>query len=196
MATCVIGIAGPSCSGKTMLARTLAGRLPGGGVVFELDWYYRDQSGRDIDDIEVDVPDAIDHDLAVAQLQRLAGGETIERPVYDYATHSRAQNRVALSPAPHIVADGLFALYWPPLRALYDLSVFIDADAETCLRRRIARDTRERGRSADSVTRQFHARVWPMFEHHVLPTRTHAGLVLDGSREVNDLATVVQGRLS
>ena len=187
----VIGIAGPSCSGKSTLARGLAERLEGGARVIEIDWYYHDQTGRSTDEIDVDIPDAIEHPLLVTHLQRLVAGEAIERPDYDYATHSRSANGVRIEPAPNLIVEGLFTLYWPRLRALLDRAVFIEADANACLARRIERDTRERGRSADEVERQFHAKVLPMYERHVHPTREHAGLVLDGGALAGSLLSDV-----
>jgi len=187
----VIGIAGPSCSGKTSLARRLAERLTGGGLVFELDWYYHDQAGRSLDDVEVDVPEAIDHELLTAHLRRLVDGHAIERPVYDYATHSRAREGVTVQAAANIVVEGLFALYWPGLRDLYDHSVFILADHDTCLARRIERDTRERGRTADQVTRQYLHKVRPMYEEHVHPTHAEADLLLPGEDSPESMTTSV-----
>lgn len=188
----VIGIAGPSCSGKTSLARALAGRLPGGGVVFELDWYYHDQSGRSLDDIDVDSPAAIDHNLAITQLRRLAAGHAIERPAYDYHAHARAPEGVIVQPAANIIVEGLFALYWWEVGELLDYAIFIDAGHDTCLSRRIARDTRERGRSADKVTRQYREQVQPMYEQYVRPTREHAGLILDGEQSLDTLVGYVE----
>jgi uridine kinase len=155
--------------------------MPGGGLVFELDWYYHDQSDHGIDDIDVDIPAAIDHELAVAHLRRLAGGHAVERPDYDYHTHSRARAGVTIDPAPAIIVEGLFALYWEELRAVLDHGIFIQADHDLCLERRIARDTRERGRTAEQVKRQFREKVEPMFERYVAPSRRHAGLLLDGA---------------
>lgn len=183
----VIGIAGPSCSGKTTLARRLASTLPGGALVFELDWYYHDQSGHGIDDIDVDVPAAIDHNLAVIHLRRLAAGHVVERPDYDYHTHARARAGITIHPAPAIIVEGLFALYWEELRAVLDHGMFIEADHGVCLERRIARDTRERGRTAEQVKRQYREKVQPMFERYVAPTCRHAGLVLDGAGSVDDM---------
>lgn len=188
----VIAIAGPSCSGKTTLARHLAERLPGGGLVFELDWYYHDQSGHGVDEIDVDVPDAIDHTLAVSQLRRLIDGHAVERPDYDYAAHARAATGIRVAPAASIVVEGLFALYWPELRALYDHSVFITLDHAICLQRRIDRDTRERGRTIDDVMRQYHRKVRPMYEQYVHPTRHEAELILHGIEPVESLVDEVE----
>jgi uridine kinase len=191
----VIGIAGPSCSGKTTLAHRLAERLPGDGIVFELDWYYHDQSGHTVDDIDVDVPEAIDHTLAVSHLRRLADGYAVERPAYDYATHARAARGVSLAPADTIVVEGLFALYWPELRELYDHAVFVLAEDSVCLQRRIARDTHERGRTIDDVMRQYHRKVRPMYEQYVHPTRHDADLMVHGIEPVEELVGQVENWL-
>lgn len=187
----IVGIAGPSCSGKTSLARALAGGLPGETLVFELDWYYLDQGGRTIDEINVDVPWALDDALIVDQLERLAGGHPIVRPVYDYATHARTGRGVRVSPADAIVVEGLFALYWERLRRLFDLSVFLLADHKTCLARRIDRDTRERGRTADEVVRQYRRQVGPMYDRFVRPTRHRADVLLGGDGSIAAFAARV-----
>jgi uridine kinase len=180
----LIGIAGPSASGKTSLALLAARRLPGGALVFALDSYYRDQRGVPEEVINVDVPEALEHALIVSDLEALASGRSIEQPVYDYATHARLPQRRAVDPAPFILVEGLYSLYWPAVRRLFTTRVFIDLDHEECLRRRVARDTRERGRSAEAVTAMYEQRVRPMYERHVQPTRVYAGLVLDGREPV------------
>lgn len=183
----VIGIAGPSCSGKTSLARRLAEYLPGGGLVVELDWYYHDQTGASLEEIDVDVPGAIDHELLVSHLRRLIDGHAVERPAYDYVTHTRASEGVTVQPAANLIVEGLFALYWPELRDLLDHSVFILAGDATCLPRRIARDTRERGRTEEQVTRQYNDKVKPMYDRYVHPTRGNADLLLSGKHSVESM---------
>jgi uridine kinase len=184
----VVGIAGPSCSGKTSLARRLHETLDGTSLVFELDWYYRDQRGRSLDDIDVDIPEALDDALIVDQLRHLAAGLPIDRPVYDYVTHARLANTVRVDPSDVVIVEGLFALYWEPLRRLLGASVFITADHATCLSRRIARDTHERGRAVEEVMRQYHRSVRPRYEKFVQPTARYADLVLSGSDPVDSLA--------
>jgi len=188
MRSFVVGIAGPSCSGKTALARRLAEKLPGRTAVIELDWYYRDQSGHSLDDIDVDVPEAIDDALAVVQLERLVDGHAVERPVYDYTTHARTGETVRVEPAEFYIVEGLFTLYWDSLRRLLGASIYIDADHGICLARRIGRDTRERGRTLEEVMRQYHHRVRPMAEKFVVPTARHADLILPGTDPVDSLA--------
>ncbi len=190
----VVGIAGPSGSGKTSLAHALAERS--GGIVFALDAYYRDQRGRSQAAIEVDVPDAIDIELAVAQLRELVAGGIVDQPVYDYATHARTDATRTLAPAPFVFVEGLFALYWTELRTLLDPRVFVALDHHQCLRRRIERDVRERGRTPAEVAAQYEREVRPMYERHVAPTRGHAHLVLDGRDSINQLTERVMDALA
>jgi uridine kinase len=190
----VVGIAGPSGSGKTTLARAVAERS--GGIVFALDAYYRDQRGRSHATIQVDVPDAIDVDLAVAQLRTLIAGAAVNQPVYDYATHARTEATRTLAPAPFVLVEGLFALYWTELRALCQTRVFVALAHDECLRRRIERDVRERGRAPAEVTEQYERVVRPMYERHVAPTRSHAHLVLDGRESLDELARSVMDALT
>ncbi len=130
--------------------------------------------------IQVDIPEALESDLLVAHLRELAAGRAVERPVYDYATHSRAPRGRRVEPAPFVVVEGLFTFYWDDLFALIDTAVFVDADPDVCLERRIERDVRERGRTAQSVIDVYRAKVVPNYERYVLPTRERAGLVVDG----------------
>jgi uridine kinase len=187
----VVGIAGPSGSGKTLLANALAERLLGGGVVFSLDAYYQDQRGVPDDAINVDVPEALDHHLIVQQLRSLVAGVPIQQPIYDYATHARASVRRTVVPAPYVIVEGLFALYWPELRQLIHTGVFLALDHAECLERRIARDMRERGRSRMAVAVQYERRVRPMYDLHVHPTRQSAHLILDARAPIEHLAARV-----
>jgi len=184
----VVGIAGPSGSGKTTLAHLIAERLPGGGIVFPLDAYYRDQRNVPEESINVDVPEALDHLLMFEQLRALRVGVPIQQPIYDYATHQRAPVRRSVAPAAYVLVEGLFALYWPEVRKLITTSVFLALDHADCLERRIARDTRDRGRSRTTVIYQYERRVRPMYDLHVHPTREHAQLVLDARAPLENLA--------
>ena len=183
----VIGIAGPSGSGKTSLALLLADRLPGGGVVLALDAYYRDQRDVPDDAINVDVPAALDDALLLEQVLALAAGQPVQQPVYDYATHARLAQTRAVHPAPFVIVEGLFALYWSGVRAALNTSVFLALDHDACIERRIARDVRERGRSADAVRSHYQRSVRPMYDLHVDPTRAHARWVLDATQPLESL---------
>ncbi|HEX5131514.1 MAG TPA: AAA family ATPase [Candidatus Krumholzibacteria bacterium] len=183
----MIGIAGPSGAGKSSLATRLAERVPGGGVVLALDAYYRDQRGVAEDAINVDVPGALDHVLLIDQVRAIARGLPIQQPIYDYATHSRAPVTRTVNPARYVIIEGLFALYWPEVRASLRTPVYLSLDHEACLARRVERDARERGRSRTAVVYQYERTVRPMYDLHVHPTRQHARLVLDASEPLDAL---------
>ncbi len=183
----VVGIAGPSGSGKTTLAQALASRAQ--GVVFALDAYYRDQSLVSEDEIDVDVPGAIEVVLAAEHLRELVAGRPVHQPVYDYATHARTGRTHPLPPGSLIVVEGLFALYWSELRDLMDARAFIALDHDECLRRRVARDVSDRGRSYDDIVAMYERKVRPMYEAHVAPTRRYADVVLDGSTPIDELVS-------
>ncbi|MDH3199173.1 MAG: uridine kinase, partial [Candidatus Krumholzibacteria bacterium] len=146
-------------------------------------------------DIEVDVPEAIDHELLIEQLRDLARGEAIERPVYDFTTHSRAAQGELVTPGEVVLVEGLFALYWPEVRALLTTSVFVNAPREVCLTRRVARDKRERGRDEASILHQFTHKVWPNYERYVLPARGLATLVVSGVDPVDEVVARVVAAL-
>lgn len=179
-----IGIAGPSGSGKTELACRLVEALSERSAVrVPLDHYYRDLAGLDPalrSKRNFDHPDALDRDLLVRQLTTLAGGHGVEMPVYRFDVHARARRGRRVMPGEVVVVDGLYCLYWIELRELLSVKLFLDADHETCLKRRIARDVRERGRTEDSVRAQYERTVRPMYERHVRATSIHADLVLRG----------------
>lgn len=191
----VVGIAGPSGSGKTSLARLLAARAPGGGVVVALDAYYRDQRGVPEHEINVDEPAALDHPLLVEQVSALARGEAVHQPVYDYATHARTGGTRRVEPAPFVIVDGLFALYWDDVRALLHTPVFLVLDHDACLARRIARDVVERGRTEEAVRAMYNRNVRPMYDRYVHPTRAHAQLQLDATQSLEQLTTRVLNAL-
>jgi uridine kinase len=185
----VIGIAGPSASGKSALALALAEKLS--GVVFPLDAYYRDQRGVPEDALNVDVPEALEHHLVVEHLRALVAGVPIQQPIYNYTTHTRAPLRRTVAPSPAIIVEGLFTLYWPEVRRLLSTSVFLALDHAECLQRRIARDARERGRTRTDVAYQYESKVRPMYDLHVHPTREHAQLVLDARAPLENLVSRV-----
>jgi len=181
----LIGIAGGTGAGKSVIVRGLVDRF--GGCVIDLDSYYLDRSGLSPEQrsrINYDEPAALDAGLLVDHLTRLTRGESVQKPVYSFETHSRVGVE-AVSPAPLLVVEGLFTLWWEPLRALLDLTVFVDAPPDLRLIRRIRRDIAERGRTLEDVLEQYVGTVRPMHERYVAPTRAHADLVVvnDGSVE-------------
>jgi uridine kinase len=189
--TRVLAIAGPSGSGKTTLAQLVADRLPGGAVIFPLDAYYIDQRSVPEESINVDAPQAFDHVLIFDQLRQLVAGVPVQQPIYDYPTHQRARVRRTIQPRPHVIVEGIYALYWPEVRTLVNTSVFLSLPHDQCLERRIERDVRERGRTRTKVVYQYERTVRPMYDLHIHPTRQHATLVLDGRASAEQLAARV-----
>ncbi len=179
----LIGLAGASCSGKTTLAQHLATRLPGSVAILSLDSYYRDYarlSPAEQANFNFDAPEALDRDLLFAQLHQFADGQSIEKPVYRFSDHARADQGEWVKPSDFAIVEGLFALYWQEMRTLYRLGVFIEVEDEICLARRLARDQAERGRSRVSILTQYNEQVRPIYERYVQPTRTVADLIVSG----------------
>jgi uridine kinase len=195
----VLAIAGCSGSGKTTLAAELARTL--GGVHFQFDNYYRDLAKLSLADRALqnfDDPSLIESPLLVAHATSLAQGQPIERPIYDFSTYIRIPNQTeTVRPAPFLLVEGLFALYYKKLLPLYQLRVYVDTPDEICFERRLKRDTQERGRTPESVRRQYDATVRPASRAYVRPSAVHADLVLDGTgaldwkveRVLNELRT-------
>lgn len=186
MQTSLIGVAGGTGSGKSAIVRALVDRV--GGTVIDLDSYYRDRSGlhpAERGRINYDEPIAIDDGLLVAQLARLVDGESVQKPVYSFESHSRVGVEV-IAPARLVIVEGLFTLWWESLRSLLDVKLFVDAPPDLRLIRRIRRDVAERGRTVDQVVQQYLASVRPMHERYVEPTRAHADLVVSNDGPIAD----------
>lgn len=188
MMTSLVGVTGGTGAGKSAIVRAFVDRV--GGTVIDLDSYYKDRSGLTPEErigINYDEPAAFDVALLVAQVAQLARGQAVEKPVYAFATHTRVGVEV-IAPAPLVVVEGLFALWWEPLRSLLDVKVFVDAPPDLRLIRRIRRDIAERGRAVDQVVHQYLATVRPMHERYVEPTRVHADLIVANDGPIADAA--------
>jgi uridine kinase len=183
----LIAIAGCSGSGKTTLAEELARELE--GTHFHLDHYYRDLGHLPLPeraDQNFDDPQSLEQDLLIEQVRELKQGRAIDRPVYDFASYTRLPGRTERVVEPHVLlVDGIFALYYPELRTLCDLRIYVDATDEICYARRLARDVRERGRSPESVAAHYAATVRPMAERYVRPTAGYADLVVEGGTSLD-----------
>jgi len=179
----LIGIAGCSGSGKTTLASELATQL--NATLFPLDLYYRDLSQFPLDERDkrnFDHPDSLESELFIEHIRDLAQGKPIQRPVYDFSRHARVAGAFdTITPSGLIIVEGILALHFPELPTLYDFSIYVDAPNELCLKRRIYRDMRERGRTEESVRAQFEATAKPMADLYVLPSRRLATLTVQGT---------------
>jgi uridine kinase len=178
----IIGVAGPSSSGKTELSRQLAQHLPGTSIV-SLDSYYRGMEEIPLEErkkVNFDHPDALDWELLHEHLQAMAAGTGFDEPVYSFADYARTTETRRIEPSKFIVVEGLFVLYWPELRHMLDTKVYVETAADVCFSRRLRRDVVERGRSEQSVRDQYEGTVRPSAEWFVYPTKKYADLVVSG----------------
>ena len=178
----IIGIAGGTGSGKTTVAAGLAAALgPAHVTLIDADSYYRDLSNLPLSErhqINFDHPDSLDLALLADHLLLLKQGKPVTKHVYDFTTHSRSSQTAVIEPAPVIIVDGVLIFVPAELRALFDLKVFLDEDADVRLLRRIRRDMVERGRTLESVARQYLEQVRPMHARFVEPTKEHADIII------------------
>jgi uridine kinase len=194
----VLGIGGCSGSGKTTLARELANQLD--ATLFPLDLYYRDLSQFPLDSRHkqnFDHPDSLESELIIEHVRALAEGHAIQRPVYDFKTHSRVLGAFdSIKPSSVVIVEGILALHFDDLIPLYDFSIYVNAPSEICLKRRIYRDMLERGRTEQSVREQFEATARPMADLYVVPSAARASLTVEGTDALDWSVEQVLQRLS
>ncbi|MEN7342918.1 MAG: uridine kinase [Pseudomonadota bacterium] len=187
-----IGIAGGSCSGKTRLLKRLAQRLGehNCAVVLQDDYYFsKPDAARDNLKFNFDHPDALEFELLAADLARIKAGYPIDCPQYDFALHVRKDGIFRhIAPRPVVLVDGILILDSESVRAELDHSVYIRCEAQTRLDRRVDRDVRERGRTADNVIAQFDQQVQPMHERFVAPSAEFAARVYSQDEVKTDVA--------
>jgi uridine kinase len=182
MTPLIVAITGGSASGKSTFADALRRALDPADVrLIPEDEYYGDHAkepGFDPQRFNFDDITAHDHDLLGAHLRQLKKGKSVHAPHYDFLTHKRLEQTREIKPADIIIVEGIHVLADPKLRALYDLTIFVDAPADIRLARRLLRDVRDRGRSVESVVTQYLRTVRPMHIAHTEPGRTEADIVI------------------
>jgi uridine kinase len=178
----IIGVAGGSGSGKSTVARNVAQALQTESVAFiDMDAYYLNFAHLPLPDrrkINWDHPETFDWELLVGQLTELAAGESIEKPVYDFVSHTRSDRTVVVPPAHVVVVDGILLFSDARVRDLCDVKVFVDADPDIRLIRRIRRDMTKRGRPLDEILEQYVTTVQPMHLQFVEPTKRYADVIV------------------
>ena len=178
----MIGIAGGSGSGKSTVARNVAAALGDASVAFiDMDAYYLNHSHLTLDErrkVNWDHPNAFDWGLLVEQLSELANGAAIDKPVYDFVQHARSSETVRIPPADVVVIDGILLFVDARVRELCDVKVFVDADADVRLIRRIRRDMAKRGRPLAEILDQYLSTVQPMHLEFVEPSKRYADVIV------------------
>jgi uridine kinase len=178
----IIGIAGGTGSGKTTVARRVASALADSSVAFvEMDSYYRNHIGlsmRELNQINWDHPDAFDFDLFVEHLDAMSNGLPIDKPIYDYAIHARSAESVRIAKVDVVVVDGILLFTDERVRERLDVKVFVDADADIRLVRRIKRDMSSRGRPLNEILDQYVNTVRPMHLQFIEPSKRWADVIV------------------
>jgi uridine kinase len=178
----LIGIAGGSGSGKTLVARNIVRELGSDRVVIiDQDSYYKDLEDipyRDREARNFDHPDAFDNDLLKRHIRELLEGREVEQPIYDYTQHRRLPETRQIGDRLVFVLEGILIFVDPELRAMMDIKLFVDADPDVRFIRRMRRDLVERGRPVDSIVRQYEESVRPMHMQFVEPSKRYADLII------------------
>ena len=172
----IVGIAGGSGSGKTTLAERLHKAFPGSSLLY-FDNYYRhhpDMTPEQRAALNYDHPDALETELLVAHLKQLKAGQTVDSPVYDFTTHLRSAESRKVSPCRLLIVEGILLVHSQEIRDLLDWRIYVDADADIRLLRRVLRDSVERGRDIGEIARQYLDSVRPMHLQFVEPTKAFA----------------------
>ena len=182
----IIGIAGGTGSGKTTVVNQIIQELPEGEVcVISQDSYYKDTSHLLFDErtkINFDHPKAIDFDLLVAHLKELKKGNAIEQPTYSFVEHNRTKETITMFPKKVIIVEGILILTHTDIRELFDIKLYVHADSDERLIRRLRRDLSERGRDLDEVLSRYKNTLKPMHQQFIEPTKEFADIIIPNNR--------------
>ena len=193
----IIGIAGGTGSGKSTFTNRIKEAFQDRVTVIYYDNYYLRQDHLSFEErkkCNYDHPDSFETDLLIEHIKQLKNGNSIECPVYDYTKHNRSNETVTIFPSRVIIIEGILSLHDTRLRDLYDMKIFVEADADERILRRVLRDTKERGRDIEGIIDQYLSTVKPMHYMYVEPTRASADLVINSG--MNDVAfEVVKSRI-
>jgi uridine kinase len=178
----VIGIAGGTGSGKTTVANVILERVGADTIaLLPHDAYYKDlvnlpRAQRDL--VNFDHPDSLETDLLVRHIRELREWRAVDIPIYDFTTHARTRRTQHIDPQPVILVEGILIFHEPALRELFDVKIFVDTDADIRFIRRLQRDILERGRTVESVIRQYQTTVRPMHLEFVEASKRHADVII------------------
>ena len=183
----IVGIAGGTGSGKTTVVKKVIERFPNDEVVvIPQDAYYKDNGHIPLEErqkVNFDHPDSLEFSLLIGHLEELREGRSIEMPVYSYLTCLRSKETITVKPARVVLVEGILILTDPGLRDMFDIKVFVDADADDRLGRVIQRDIIERGRSVLMVLERYHQTVKPSHLQFIEPSKRYADIIIPGGGE-------------
>ncbi|MFY7697361.1 MAG: uridine kinase [Legionella sp.] len=195
----IIGISGPSASGKSLLANTIVNELGSDQVVvISEDSYYKDNSHlsfADRENINYDHPDSFDHALLYEHLKRLQQGESVDIPIYSYSEHIRLAQTRTIGKHAIIVLEGILLFTDRALREIMDIRIFMSAPLDVCLSRRLMRDVVERHRSFESVLHQYETTVRPMYLQFIEPSSRYADLIVPRGGENRIAIDMIQAKM-
>ena len=189
MSSMIIGVAGGTGSGKSTFTDRLKREFGDRISVIYYDNYYRRRDDIPFEkrkNLNYDHPDAFETDLLVEHLAALKRGETVECPVYDFTVHNRSDKTVLIRPADVMIVEGILVLSEKRLRDMFDIKIYVEADADERILRRVIRDVKERGRDVEGIARQYLSTVKPMHYMYVEPTKALADIVINSGK--NDVA--------
>ena len=182
----IIGIAGGTGSGKTTVVHQIMNELPETEVgIISQDSYYKETHNLSFDEsslINFDHPRAIDFELLVAHLKELKEGKNINQPVYSFVTHNRTDDTVFTNPRKVMIVEGILILANPELRDLFDVKIYVHADSDERLIRRLKRDIAERGRDMNEVLNRYQNTLKPMHEQFIEPTKAFADIIIPNDK--------------
>ncbi|MDY7395375.1 uridine kinase [Aureibaculum sp. 2210JD6-5] len=199
----VIGIAGGTGSGKTTVVNQIINELPNEDVtVISQDLYYRETDNLTIEErtkINFDHPRAIDFDLLVNHLSQLKKGKTVLQPVYSFARHNRTKDTIKTHPSKVLIVEGILILTNKELRDMMDIKVFVHADSDERLIRRLKRDITERARDMDEVLQRYQTTLKPMHEQFIEPMKEYADIIIPNNKyntvAIDIVRTIINERL-
>ena len=200
----IIGIAGGTGCGKTTVVNQILNELPEGEVgVISQDSYYKDTTHLSYDErvsINFDHPRSIDFDLLVNHLDELKKGHPIEQPVYSFVKHNRTGDTIRTLPRKVMIVEGILILTNPGLRDLFDIKIFVHADSDERLIRRLKRDIAERGRDIDEVLTRYQTTLKPMHEQFIEPMKEYADIIIPNNKyntvAIDIVRTIINERIS
>jgi uridine kinase len=200
----IIGIAGGTGSGKTTVVHQIMNELPETEVgIISQDHYYKETNDLSLDErskINFDHPRAIDFDLLVQHLKDLKAGKAIDQPVYSFVKHNRTGDTIHTHPRKVMIVEGILILTNPELREMFDIKIYVHADSDERLIRRLKRDIAERGRDMEEVLSRYQTTLKPMHEQFIEPTKAHADIIIPNDKyntvAIDVVRAVINQRIS